>query len=110
MKKICISVGIVLIILIIAGIIMGSWFMKYESSQIRYCTEIEYGVQTMVITDIKDIEAIENILVNSKYNGEICDGINTHKITMNDEVYYLKESCKRNTKKELNKQKSRKKI
>ena len=93
MKKICISVGIVLIILIIAGIIMGSWFMKYELPK-SDAIEIEYGVQTMVITDIKDIEAIENILVNSKYNGEICDGINTHKITMNDEVYYLKESCK----------------
>ena len=108
MKKICISVGIVLIILIIAGIIMGSWFMKYQLPK-SDAIEIEYGVQTMVITDIKDIEAIENILVNSKYNGEICDGINTHKITMNDEVYYLKESCKE-YKKELNKQKSRKKI
>ena len=75
------------------GAKMGSWFMKYELPK-SDAIEIEYGVQTMVITDIKDIEAIENILVNSKYNGEICDGINTHKITMNDEVYYLKESCK----------------
>lgn len=30
---------------------------------------------------------------NSKYKYEICDGINTHKIIMDNEVYYLKESC-----------------
>ena len=75
------------------GVKMGNWFMKYELPKADII-EIEYEGQTITITDIKDIGIIENILLNSKYNGEICNGINTHKITMNDEVYYLKESCK----------------
>lgn len=149
-KKICIGVGIVLIILIVAGIItnyvdsgrvttghepkycikivssdgskvtywglgykviryvgvspnesyennigakMGSWFMKYELPNGKSIT-IEYEGKTVEISNYDDINKIYNILVNSKYNSEICDGINTHKITMNNEIYYLKESCK----------------
>ena len=148
-KKICISVGIVLIILVVIGIItnyadsgrvttghepkycikivsndgskvtywglgykviryvgvspnepfennigakMGSWFMKYDLPNERIIT-IEYGGKTIEISNYDDINKIYNILVNSKYNSEICDGINTHKITMDNEVYYLKESC-----------------
>ena len=74
------------------GVKMGSWFMKYELTESNVI-KIEYEGQTINVTDIKDIETIENILLNSKYNGEICDGINTHKITMDNEIYYLKESC-----------------
>ena len=148
-KKICISVGIVLIILVVIGIItnyadsgrittghepkycikivsndgskvtywglgykviryvgvspnepyennigakMGSWFMKYDLPNERIIT-IEYDGKTIEISNYDDINKIYNILVNSKYNSEICDGINTHKITMDNEVYYLKESC-----------------
>ena len=75
------------------GVKMGNWFMKYELPKANII-EIEYEGQTITVTDIKDIGIIENILLNSKYNGEICDGINTHKITLNNEVYYIKESCK----------------
>ena len=71
---------------------MGSWFMKYELPEYNVI-KIEYEGQTITITDIKDITTIENILINSKYNNEICDGINTHKITIHNEIYYLKESC-----------------
>lgn len=149
-KKICISIGIVLIILIIVGIItnyvdsgrvttghepkycikvisndgskvtywglgdkviryvgvssnepyesnigvkMGSWFMKYELPKSN-TIEIEYQGQNIIINNTKDIGIIENILLNSKYNNEICNGINTHKITLNNDVYYIKESCK----------------
>ena len=74
------------------GVKMGNWFMKYELPKADII-EIEYEGQTITITDIKDIGTIENILVNSKYNNEICDGINTHKITIDNEIYYLKESC-----------------
>lgn len=74
------------------GTKMGSWFMKYELSK-NDIIEIEYGGQVVTITDNKDIGTIENILLNSKYNNEICNGINTHKIIMNNEIYYLKESC-----------------
>ena len=75
------------------GTKMGSWFMNYELPKSN-TIEIEYEGQTITITDVKDIGTIENILLNSKYDGEICDGINTHKIVLNNEVYYIKESCK----------------
>lgn len=75
------------------GVKMENWFMKYELPE-SDIIEIEYEGQTITITHIKEIESIENILANSKYNGEICDGINTHKITLNNEVYYMKESCR----------------
>ena len=75
------------------GAKMGSWFMKYELSKSNVI-EIEYGGETVVITDAKDVEIIENILINSKYNNEICDGISTHKITLNNDVYEIKEDCK----------------
>lgn len=75
------------------GVKMGSWFMQYELPKSNVIT-IESGGERITITDIKDIGIIENILLNSKYNGEICDGISTHKITLNNEVYYIKESCK----------------
>ena len=74
------------------GVKMGNWFMKYELPRTDII-KIEYEGQTITITDIKDITTIENILINSKYNNEICDGINTHKITIHNEIYYLKESC-----------------
>ncbi len=72
---------------------MGSWFMKYELPKSNGI-KIEYEGHTVIVTDIKDIGLIENILLNSKYDRELCDGINTHKITLNNEVYYIKESCK----------------
>ena len=75
------------------GTKMGSWFMNYELPKSN-TIEIEYEGQKITITGIKDIGTIENILLNSKYDGEICDGINTHKIVLNNEVYYIKESCK----------------
>ncbi len=75
------------------GVKMGNWFMKYELPETD-SMEIEYEGQIIAITDIKEIGIIKNILLNSKYNKEICKGINTHKITLNNEVYYIKESCK----------------
>ncbi len=75
------------------GTKMGSWFMKYELPKSNII-EIEYEGKTVTVTDIEDIGIIENILLNSKYNGEICDGINTHKIILNNDVYYIKETCK----------------
>lgn len=75
------------------GVKMGNWFMKYELPKADII-EIEYEGQTVTVTDLKDIGIIENILLNSKYDGEICDGINTHKIILNSDVYYIKGSCK----------------
>lgn len=76
------------------GAKMGSWFMDYELSKPN-TIEIEYEGQVITITNIKDVEIIENILLNSKYDGEICDGINTYTIVLNNEVYYIEESCKK---------------
>lgn len=74
------------------GTKMGNWFMKYELPK-NNIIEIYYEGQTITITDNKDIGTIENILLNSKYTNEICEGVNTHKITINNEIYYLKEGC-----------------
>ena len=74
------------------GIKMGSWFMNYDLPNEKIIT-IEYEGKTIEISNYDDVNKIYNILVNSKYNSEICDGINTHKITIDNEVYYLKESC-----------------
>jgi len=74
------------------GVKMGNWFMKYDLPKEKSIT-IEYESKTIEISNYKDINKIRNILVNSKYNSEICDGINTHKITMDNEVYYIKENC-----------------
>ena len=75
------------------GTKIGNWFMKYELPKADII-EIEYEGQTVTVTDIKDIGIIKNILVNSKYNTELCKGINTHKITLNNEIYSIKEDCK----------------
>lgn len=75
------------------GAKMGNWFMKYELPE-SDIVEIQYGEETVAITNRKDMELIQNILINSKYDNEICDGISTHKITLNNDVYYIKEHCK----------------
>ena len=75
------------------GVKMGNWFMKYELSKDKKIT-IEYEGKAVEIKDFKDIETIESILLYSKYNEKICDGIITHKITLNNEIYYIKEYCK----------------
>lgn len=74
------------------GAKMGNWFMKYELTE-NDIVEIEYKGQTITITNAKDILAIKNILTNSKYNNELCEGINSHKIVLNNEIYFLKEDC-----------------
>ncbi len=53
------------------GVKMGSWFMKYELPKSN-TVEIEYEGQTINVADIKDIGTIKNILLNSKYDSEIC--------------------------------------
>lgn len=75
------------------GVKMGNWFMKYDQPKERDII-IEYEGKTIKITNHNDINKISNILENSKYNAPICDGINTHKISIDNEIYYLKESCK----------------
>ena len=74
------------------GVKMGSWFMKYELPD-YVSIKLLYEGETITITDTNDIETIENILLYSKYNYEICGGINTYTIIMNQQTYYIKEDC-----------------
>lgn len=75
------------------GAKMGSWFMKYDLPKERI-VKVETNGTIIEITNYSDINTLSNILENSKYNADLCNGITTHKITIDNEVYYLKERCK----------------
>ena len=77
------------------GVKYGSWFMNYKlSNQESIDVELLMDGEKVQITRTRDIEFVVNLLKDSKYNRELCDGINTHKITIGKDVYYIKESCK----------------
>ena len=77
------------------GVKFGSWFMNYKLSHYE---EIEIELLTdgiiIQVSRTRDIEFIVSLLRDSKYINELCDGINTHKIIIEDEIYYIKEGCK----------------
>ena len=76
------------------GVKMGSWFMKYElSSYESIDIELFMDGKTIQVSKKQDVEFITSLLEHSKYINEPCDGINTHKIKIGDELYYLKENC-----------------
>ena len=76
------------------GVKMGSWFMKYELSEYESISiELLMDGKIVNIDKRENIEFIISLLENSKYINELCDGINTHKIQIEDDVYYLKENC-----------------
>ena len=77
------------------GIKFGSWFMNYKLSEYNII-EIELldEGKTIKVSRTRDIELIVSLLDDSKYINELCEGINTHKIKIGNDVYYLKESCK----------------
>lgn len=74
------------------GAKMGNWWMQYDLPVGKYSI-VEYNGKTIEITNNDDVAILENILVNSKYDLGLCDGINTYKITLNHEIYYIKEAC-----------------
>ncbi len=74
------------------GVKMGNWFMKYNLPNEK-SIQIEYDGKIIEISNYDDINQIYNIVVNSKYDSGICNGINTHKITIDKQIYYLKEAC-----------------
>lgn len=77
------------------GVKMGSWFMKYELSDYKNVKiELLMDEKTIEVDKKRDVEFIVSLLRDSKYIHELCDGINTHKIMIENEIYYLKESCK----------------
>lgn len=77
------------------GVKFGSWFMNYKLSEYKNI-EIELFTEgkTIQISRTRDIEFIVSLLRDSKYINEPCEGINTHKIKIEDETYYIKECCK----------------
>ena len=76
------------------GIKMGSWFMNYKLSNYESIDiELLMEGKTIAVSRTRDIEAIISLVRDSKYINEVCDGINTHKIKIDNQVYYLKESC-----------------
>jgi len=76
------------------GVKYGSWFMKYELSNYENLDiELLMEGKTIQVSKTRDIEFIISLLEDSKYINGQCNGINTHKIKIGDEVYYLKESC-----------------
>ena len=77
------------------GVKYGSWFMNYKLSN-HEDIEIELLTEgkTIIVSRTRDIEFIVSLLRDSKYINELCEGINTHKIEIDNEIYYLKESCK----------------
>lgn len=76
------------------GVKMGSWFMNYELSDYESIDiELLMEGKTIAVSRTRDIEAIISLVRDSKYINELCDGIRTHKITVDNEVYYLLEGC-----------------
>jgi len=76
------------------GVKYGSWFMKYELSNYENIEiELLMDGKKFQVSKMEDVEFIINLLKDSKYINELCEGMNTHKITIGDEVYYLKEDC-----------------
>jgi len=98
-KKMWIVLGIVLAMIVIIGTVtnnidikMRNWFMKYDLPNEKSVT-IEYNGKTIEINTDDDINKISNIITNAKYDSEICNGISTHKIILENEIYNLKEGC-----------------
>ena len=77
------------------GVKYGSWFMNYELSNYDILdVELLMDGKTVKVSKTRDIEFIIGLLENSKYINEPCDGINSHKIVLDNETYYIKDGCK----------------
>ena len=77
------------------GVKFGSWFMKYELSNYDILdVELLMDGKTVKVSKTRDIEFIIGLLEDSKYINEVCDGINSHKIVLDNETYYIKDGCK----------------
>ena len=85
---------------------IGSWFMKYEDFENEYnkyteeLSNIEVivndynNIPSITITN-NDAIAIKQILNGFTYNGELCDGLYSYEIIINDEEHYMvKRDCK----------------
>ena len=81
---------------------IGSWFMKYKDFENEYNDYVsdtkvivnEYNnIPSITITG-EDALIIKQILNEFTYNSELCDGIYSYEITINDEEHYkVKRDC-----------------
>ena len=77
------------------GVKYGGWFMKYELEEKESISiKLLDSGKTVEINGKENIDFITSLFKDSKYINEDCEGINTHEITVDNEKYYLKESCK----------------
>ena len=76
------------------GVKIGSWFMKYEkpTNEILDVKSFEEN-KTFKVSDKADVDFITNLLKNSKYIGEPCDGIIDYAIIYHDYTYDILISC-----------------
>ena len=76
------------------GVKMGSWFMKYEDpTNVILDVKNFGGNSTFQICEKADVDFIANLLKNSKYINEPCDGIIDYAITYDDYTYDVLISC-----------------
>ena len=87
---------------------IGSWFMKYEDFEDEYkeygsaVEEIDpevvingYNNMPDITITGEDTTKIKQILDGFSYDGELCDGIYSYEIIINDEEHYMvKQDCK----------------
>ena len=76
------------------GVKMGSWFMNYEKPTNVILDVESFGTNnTFQISEKADVDFVTNLLKNSKYIGEPCDGIVDYAITYDDYTYDILISC-----------------
>ena len=76
------------------GVKIGSWFMKYENPTNVVLDVKSFGEnKTFKVSDKADVDFITNLLKNSKYIDEPCDGIIDYAITYDNDTYNILISC-----------------
>lgn len=77
------------------GVKMGSWFMKYENPTNVVLDVKSFGTDNIFqISDKADVDFTTNLLKNSKYINEPCDGITDYAITYDNDTYNILISCR----------------
>ena len=82
---------------------IGSWFMKYEDFENEYNNYVSntqvivnnYNNMPSITITGEDALIIKQVLNDFKYDKEVCDGIYSYEIIINDEEHYMvKQDCK----------------
>ena len=76
------------------GVKMGSWFMKYENPTNVILDVKNYGGNSIFqIREKADVDFITNLLENSEYINDLCEGIVDYAITYDNYTYNILTSC-----------------